>query len=133
MNPAEKRLAMMVEDHPMEYNSFEGVIPEGHYGAGPVMIWDNGTYEVDGSLPPQQQIERGEFKFVLHGQKLRGGFVLVRTSGKKWLLIKHRDDFVDRKWNIAVPSLDHSVATGRTLDEILAGKAGKPRRAGNPR
>jgi bifunctional non-homologous end joining protein LigD len=96
MNPADRRLAVRTEDHPIEYNSFEGVIPEGHYGAGIVVVWDRGTYEVEGELPPDQQLARGELKFVLHGEKLRGGFVLVRTSGKNWLLIKHRDQYADR-------------------------------------
>src|SRR5713226_7993354 len=100
LNPADKRLAMQTEDHPVEYAAFEGVIPEGHYGAGEVIVWDRGTFAVEGDLPAAQQLERGELKFVLHGQKLRGGFVLVRlrrsdTKGKPWLLIKHRDAAAD--------------------------------------
>ena len=118
LNPADKRLAVKVEDHPIEYNAFEGVIPEGHYGAGPVMVWDRGTYEPSGDLPPQEQIARGEFKFFLDGQKLRGEFVLVRTRDKNWLLIKHRDEFADRSWDIDRPKLSESALSGRTLEEI---------------
>src|ERR1700726_3744606 len=97
LNPADKRLAIQVEDHPFEYRKFEGTIPEGNYGAGEVIIWDQGTYEVEGSADAAEQIERGELKFSLHGHKLNGSFVLVRLrrssgSGKpEWLLIKHKD------------------------------------------
>src|SRR5215475_6640668 len=90
LDPAEKRLAMMVEDHPMEYGGFEGVIPKGNYGAGSVMLWDRGTYEPLGGVAPEQQLERGDFKFRLHGDKLHGEFVIVRTKrgkGNEWLLI----------------------------------------------
>lgn len=105
MNPGDKRLAIQTEDHPVEYGKFEGEIPPGNYGAGQVIIWDNGTYEVEGDLPAGKQIERGEIKFVLHGKKLTGSFVLVkirsRQPGKnEWLLIKHRDSSASDSWNI---------------------------------
>ncbi len=77
LNPAVKRLAIRTEDHPIEYADFEGLIPEGEYGAGTVMVWDKGTYDPEDELSPEQQLARGEVKVVLHGQKLRGGFVLV--------------------------------------------------------
>jgi bifunctional non-homologous end joining protein LigD len=91
LDPAVRRLAMATEPHPIAYNDFEGVIPEGEYGAGTVMIWDRGTWE-----PLVPDVERaygkGELKFTLHGRKLRGSWVLVRTRGERqWLLIKHRD------------------------------------------
>jgi bifunctional non-homologous end joining protein LigD len=98
LNPADKRLAVQTEDHPLEYGSFEGTIPAGHYGAGEVAIWDSGTFEPEGSMSAAEQIERGELKFTLHGTKLNGSFVLVRIRGrgdgakKEWLLIKHRDE-----------------------------------------
>jgi bifunctional non-homologous end joining protein LigD len=96
LNPADKRLAIQTEDHPLEYATFHGTIPTGHYGAGEVKIWDEGQFEPEGSLSASEQLDRGELKFTLHGQKLRGSFVLVklrnRDSGKEWLLIKHRDD-----------------------------------------
>src|SRR5260370_38311968 len=95
LDPADKRLAVQTEDHPLEYLDFEGVIPEGNYGAGPVMVWDIGTFEAEGGIAAGQQLERGELKFVLQGQKLRGGFVLVKLrrseKANEWLLIKHRD------------------------------------------
>ena len=78
LNPADKRLAMQTEDHPLEYAGFEGVIPQGQYGAGPVMVWDQGTFEPEGGLSATQQLERGDLKFALHGRKLRGSFVLVK-------------------------------------------------------
>ncbi|HWF39649.1 MAG TPA: DNA ligase D [Candidatus Acidoferrales bacterium] len=100
MDPADKRLAIQTEDHPLEYGKFEGVIPAGNYGAGQVSIWDEGTYEMEGKLSAQEQIDRGELKFVLHGRKLKGSFVLVKihgrergsNAGREWLLIKHADD-----------------------------------------
>jgi bifunctional non-homologous end joining protein LigD len=127
LNPQDKRLAVQREDHPLDYARFEGVIPEGNYGAGPVEVWDNGTYEMEGARSATDQLARGELKFKLHGQKLRGSFVLVHTDQKNWLLIKHRDEAVDPNWDIE--RLDGSVVSGRTLKEIesgLAAHAGKP-------
>jgi len=123
LNPADKRLAVQTEDHPLDYAGFEGVIPEGQYGAGTVMVWDQGTYEVEGALSAQEQLARGELKVVLNGQKLRGGFVLVKLrrgeKGNEWLLIKHRDAGVDSKWDIA--EHDGSALTKRTMSEIAEG------------
>jgi bifunctional non-homologous end joining protein LigD len=92
LDPANKRFAIQTEDHPLEYNQFEGVIPEGEYGGGTVMIWDRGTWEpevddVDAALA------KGDLKFKLHGKKLRGSWVLVRMRPRQWLLIKHRDKY----------------------------------------
>ena len=103
MNPADKRLAVMVTDHPLEYADFEGVIPEGHYGAGPVVIWDHGTYTVpEDEDPPEKQLEAGRIVFTLHGRKLRGGFALARFKGgqhgDQWLLIKRKDEEADSAW-----------------------------------
>jgi bifunctional non-homologous end joining protein LigD len=125
---ADKRLAVQTEDHPLEYGGFEGKIPEGNYGAGSVMVWDRGTFVVE-SEPgkPQapvvdalQQLARGEIKFSLNGEKLRGSFVLVKLKrsekGNEWLLIKHKDAAEDPKWNIE--EHDGSVLTGRTIEEI---------------
>jgi bifunctional non-homologous end joining protein LigD len=97
LNPADKRLAVQTEDHPLEYGTFHGTIPAGHYGAGEVKIWDEGTFEPEGQLSASEQLKRGELKFTLHGQKLRGSFVLVRLRSRdsakpEWLLIKHKDD-----------------------------------------
>jgi bifunctional non-homologous end joining protein LigD len=135
MNPADKRLAVRTEDHPIDYADFEGVIPKGQYGAGTVMVWDKGTYEPEGSLSPEEQLARGEIKVLLHGKKLRGGFVLVQPGGrfaeragkKNWLLIKHRDGYADPSWRIEDPALDRSVLTGRTLKEIAKNRPAKKR------
>ena len=125
---ADKRLAVQTEDHPLEYGGFEGKIPEGNYGAGTVMVWDRGTFVVEGDPgKPQgpvpdalQQLERGEIKFSLNGEKLRGGFVLVKIKrsekGNEWLLIKHKEAAEDPKWNI--DEHDGSALTGRSLVEI---------------
>jgi bifunctional non-homologous end joining protein LigD len=138
MNPADKHLAIRTEDHPLEYADFEGVIPEGQYGAGTVMVWDKGTYDPKNGIPPDQQLARGKIDIELHGTKLRGGFTLVRTgkrsaeSGDKehWLLIKHRDQHADPSCDIENPRFDHSVLTGRSLKEIESGSRKKaPRRA----
>jgi bifunctional non-homologous end joining protein LigD len=109
MNPADKRLAVMVEDHPVSYINFEGEIPEGNYGAGTVEVWDEGAFfPVDKDLQKlsEQQalknLDKGELKFFLKGDKLEGGFVLVRLKNdeKNWLLIKHKDEFaVDTKYD----------------------------------
>jgi bifunctional non-homologous end joining protein LigD len=132
LDPSVKRLAMEVEDHPIEYNSFEGTIPKGEYGGGTVMLWDRGTYTYGGNDPDpieglRRGYQKGDFKFVLNGKRLKGSWALVRMrrnqSGKpQWLLIKHRDEY-------AVPGSDvttevqTSVATGRTMDEIAEGKS----------
>ena len=117
LNPGDKRLAIQVEDHPFEYRTFEGTIPEGNYGAGEVIIWDQGTYEPEGVLSAEEQLERGELKFRLRGRKLNGSFVLVklkRSQGKnEWLLIKHRDEYADPLWNVDEHS--ESVVSGRPL------------------
>jgi bifunctional non-homologous end joining protein LigD len=134
MNPAEKRLAIRTEDHPLDYAKFEGMIPEGQYGAGTVMVWDFGTYAPLDDRPPEEQLVRGKIDIVVLGDKLRGGFTLVRidnhstSSSRKenWLLIKHRDEHADPSWNIESPWLDRSVLTGRTLEEIKDGKSAKP-------
>ncbi len=123
LNPADKRLAVQTEDHPLEYGGFEGVIPAGQYGAGTVMVWDTGAYEVVGDKPASKQLAAGEIKFLLRGRKLRGGFVLVKIKrgekGNEWLMIKHKDAGVDPKWDIEMH--DGSALTGRTLTEIAEG------------
>src|SRR5512143_478307 len=94
LDPDQKRLAMMVEDHPLEYGNFEGVIPKGNYGAGSVMLWDRGTYEVLGDASAEEQLARGDFKFRLHGEKVTGEFALVRMKrgkGNEGLLLKKKD------------------------------------------
>jgi bifunctional non-homologous end joining protein LigD len=117
---ADKRLAVMTEDHPLDYGNFEGKIPEGNYGAGTVMVWDRGTFRVEGHLPALKQIEKGEIKFSLNGEKLRGSFVLVKLKqsekGNEWLMIKHKDAVEDSKWNI--DEHDGSALTDRTIEEI---------------
>jgi bifunctional non-homologous end joining protein LigD len=102
MNPAEKRLAVMVEDHPLEYGDFEGIIPQGHYGAGPVLIWDSGMFQPEGD--PETGLKREKLSFALGGDKLKGSFSLAlmkgRGTGKEWLLIKKRDAFARDDWKI---------------------------------
>jgi bifunctional non-homologous end joining protein LigD len=137
LDPSVKRLAIHVEDHPIEYNEFEGTIPEGEYGGGTVMVWDRGTYTSaeDGDDPEaalREGYRKGDFKFVLHGKRLKGSWVLVRTRGwgggkdrkNQWLLIKHRDDEADPDTD---PVAEHltSARTGRTMEEIAAGKPAK--------
>ncbi len=122
LNPADKRLAVMTEDHPLDYGGFEGVIPAGNYGAGPVMVWDTGIYHLEGSGEAAVQIARGEVKFSLDGRRLGGGFVLVRTKrgqGNEWLLIKHHDEYSDPAWDIEGHA--RSAISGRTLEEIEEG------------
>lgn len=110
LNPEDKRLAMMVEDHPYTYKDFEGSIPEGNYGGGEVEIWDTGTYEplerVEGKTEDemmQADLSKGSLKFILHGEKLHGEFALVKikgsADGKSWLLIKHRDQYAVDGYN----------------------------------
>ena len=120
LSSADKRLAVQTEDHPLEYGGFEGKIPEGSYGAGTVMVWDRGTFRVEGNADALKQLERGEIKFSLNGEKLRGSFVLVKLKhsqkGNDWLMIKHKDAAEDSAWDIE--QHDGSVLTGRTLQEI---------------
>ncbi len=132
-DPATKRLAIEVEDHPFDYRNFEGIIPEGNYGAGTVMIWDAGDYYVDPALSKEENekkieeaLRRGHLTFYLKGRKLQGQFKLIRLHGKdnQWLLMKQPDDFAGR----SVAGEDVSVTTGRTLDEI-ARKAPKKKPA----
>jgi bifunctional non-homologous end joining protein LigD len=117
----EKRLAMMVEDHPLDYRDFEGTIPTGNYGAGEVIVWDRGTYRLLEGTSVSDAIAKGSLKFEMAGEKLRGAFALVHIKGRggeenAWLLIKERDEFVDPKWRIE----DHakSVKSGLTLAQI---------------
>jgi len=128
LDPSEKRLAVRVEDHPLQYGEFEGVIPPGEYGAGTVMIWDRGTWSPAEASAPGESLRGGELKFDLAGQKLRGRFVLVRlrdgltgSESRDWLLIKEKDDEVRaaRGGDILVEQ-PLSVASGRGLDEIAA-------------
>ena len=119
LDPGEKRLAMMVEDHPLEYGGFEGVIPKGNYGAGSVMLWDRGTYDLIGDASAEEQLARGDFKFHLKGEKLRGDFALVRMKrgkGNEWLLLKKKDAFAQPGWDTEDQA--QSVLTGRTQEEI---------------
>jgi bifunctional non-homologous end joining protein LigD len=118
----ERRLAMHVEDHPFDYRTFEGIIPEGNYGAGEVIVWDAGTYRLAEGTDPVAEIAAGKIKFILKGKKLRGMFTLVKIrnsrdqSGEPWLLIKDRDEYVDPDWTI--DAHPESAKTGKTLEDI---------------
>jgi len=121
LDPADKRLAMQVEDHPVSYFHFEGKIPEGNYGAGTVMVWDTGTWQPLGD--EHAMLNNGDLKFQLNGEKLKGEFVLARmrsrrpgSKGTEWLLIKKKDDAMKPGFNI--DKLDYSVLTRRSLSEI---------------
>ncbi|HEV3228306.1 MAG TPA: DNA polymerase ligase N-terminal domain-containing protein [Solirubrobacteraceae bacterium] len=127
-DPREKRLAVQVEDHPLDYADFEGTIGEGNYGAGAVIVWDTGPYrnitERDGhEVPLEQALADGHASVWLEGQKLRGGFALTRTGGgakPRWLLVKRRDDQADARRN-PVSSQPESVLSGRTVEQVAAG------------
>ena len=125
LDPGQKRLAVRTEDHPLEYGGFEGVIPKGEYGGGPVMIWDEGTWEPIGDA--EQGLAKGDLKFRLNGKRLKGEYVLVRmkkdrTGGKRenWLLIKKRDDHAG-EGDEPTETFDTSVRSGRSMDEIETG------------
>ena len=132
LDPSIKRLAMEVEDHPIEYNTFEGTIPKGQYGGGTVMLWDRGTYTADDAedgddnAAMRRGLRAGKLAFTLHGERLHGSFALIRTrrdEGKpQWLLIKHRDEYADADRDI-VAEVMTSVDTGRTMEEIAGGKS----------
>ncbi len=134
LDPADKRLAVEVEDHPLDYGDFEGTIPKGQYGGGTVQLWDRGYWEPEGDRTPEEALASGDFKFVLDGERLHGGWVLVRmkwdrTGGKRtnWLLIKHRDAFAQDGNGDAILVEDRSVASGRPMATIAAGKGRGPK------
>jgi bifunctional non-homologous end joining protein LigD len=120
LDPSVKHFAAHVEDHPIEYGGFEGNIPAGNYGAGSVMLWDRGTFELLGGVPGEEQIQRGDLKFRLHGEKLNGDFALVhmkgRGKGNEWLILKKRDEFAEEGWDVEAHA--NSVLSGRTQEEI---------------
>jgi bifunctional non-homologous end joining protein LigD len=131
LNPADKRLAVEVEDHPLDYGDFEGTIPKGEYGGGTVMLWDRGFWMPEGTKDVDAALRKGELKFTLAGEKLRGSFVLVRLKNDRergrrnnWLLIKHRDEFASED---DVAEQDNSVASGRSMEQIAAGKGRGPK------
>jgi bifunctional non-homologous end joining protein LigD len=132
LDPSTKRLAMQVEDHPVDYGGFEGVIPEGEYGGGTVMVWDTGTWTPE-SPDIAAALKKGDLKFQLHGKKLCGSWVLVRTRGfgsksdKSWLLIKHRDDFVSTEDVTATEP--RSALSKRLLADIARDGGGDVERA----
>lgn len=132
-DPKQRRLAMEVEDHPLEYADFEGIIPEGEYGGGTVMIWDEGVWAPMEDVDPAKAIESGEIRFVLSGKKLKGGWTLVRTGDRKWLLMKRRDEYV-RDVDIE-ESEPRSVRTKRLLAEIARDAGGDVKKAatGDPK
>ena len=132
LNSADKRLAMMVEDHPYDYKDFEGSIPKGEYGAGEVIVWDSGTYHAIGTSDKNESenliregLNKGDIKFVMEGKKLKGEFVLVKMKNrgeKEWLLIKHKDEFMSAD---DVTKDDRSVLSGITIEDIKNGKLKK--------
>jgi bifunctional non-homologous end joining protein LigD len=127
LDPADKRLAMEVEDHPVEYGTFEGIIPEGEYGGGTVMLWDTGTYEPEAD-DVGKALRAGELRFTLHGKKLKGGWVLVRTGGRKWLLIKRKDAAASRTVDITTAK-PRSVVSRRLLAGIARDEGGNVAKA----
>jgi bifunctional non-homologous end joining protein LigD len=137
LDPSVKRLAMQVEDHPIDYNAFEGTIPKGEYGGGTVMLWDRGTYSSDTAVSPEEEddairegLKRGDVKISFHGERLHGSFAFVRmkfardsssSSKPQWLLIKHRDEFATEE-DVVADNMT-SVNSGRTMEEIASGKS----------
>ena len=126
LDPHDKRLAVEVEDHPLDYGDFEGTIPDSEYGGGTVQLWDRGYWESD---DPERGFKKGDLKFILHGEKLHGSWVLVRMKGDRyggkrtnWLLIKHRDEFVKEGEDNDILDEDRSVASGRSMQQIAAGQ-----------
>lgn len=140
LDPAQKRLAVRTPDHTFSYRTFEGIIPEGSYGAGPVIIWDKGIYyperetsegvrekvedPKEGSQVMEKGLHKGEIKFFLEGERLRGSFALVKTKGfgpkHSWLLIKHRDRFCQEGFDAKEASFAESVVSGRTLEDLIS-------------
>lgn len=134
LDPNVKRLAMQVEDHPVDYAKFEGVIPEGEYGGGTVMVWDYGTYKPDEETKDvAAALKKGELKFSLNGKKLKGSWVLVRTRDRQWLLLKHRDYYTTEEDVTELAPV--SILTRRTLAEIAEDEGGNVKKAatGDPK
>ncbi|MFL6600463.1 MAG: DNA ligase D [Steroidobacteraceae bacterium] len=136
LDPKDKRLAVEVEDHPLDYGDFEGTIPKGEYGGGTVQLWDRGYWTAEGDEPPEQALKSGQLKFTLEGERLHGSWVLVRMkndryggSGKRtnWLFIKHRDEYAREGAQDQLLAADRSVASGRPLAQIEAGKGAAPK------
>jgi bifunctional non-homologous end joining protein LigD len=133
LDPHDRRLAVEVEDHPLDYGDFEGTIPKGQYGGGTVQLWDRGYWEPEGRESPEKALAKGDLKFTLDGERLHGGWVLVRMKkdrmrGKRanWLLIKHHDENAREGSSEALLGKDRSVASGRTMAAIAAGKGRGP-------
>jgi bifunctional non-homologous end joining protein LigD len=132
LDPADKRLAVETEDHPLDYGDFEGTIPKGEYGGGAVLMWDRGFWAPEAGVDPEKALRKGELKFVVAGERINGGFVLVRMrrrQGEKrdnWLLIKHKDKYA-REGGGDVIDETSSVASGRAMKDIAAGKGRKPK------
>src|SRR6187402_3713824 len=133
IDPADKRLAVEVEDHPLDYGDFEGTIPKGQYGGGTVQMWDRGFWAPQGDKTPEDAIKAGDFKFVLAGERLKGSWVLVRIRNNRgrdtrtnWLLIKHKDEYAVPGGTPALIAEDRSVASGRSMDQIARGVGKAP-------
>jgi DNA ligase D-like protein (predicted 3'-phosphoesterase) len=116
MDPRDKRLAMAVDDHALSWGDFEGVIPKGEYGAGPVIVWDRGSYENLRDEPMEEALAAGHASFRLNGEKLHGGWSLRQIEGRRWLLVKRRDDEADGPDPVA--ERPESVVSGRTIEEL---------------
>ncbi|HKR90454.1 MAG TPA: DNA ligase D [Phenylobacterium sp.] len=134
LDPHDRRLAVEVEDHPLDYGDFEGTIPKGQYGGGTVMLWDRGYWAPEPGIDPHEGLRKGDLKIVLDGERLKGGFVLVRMKrregekGDNWLLIKHHDGWsVEGEGERLVEEETTSVASGRSMEEIAAGKGKGPK------
>src|ERR1700684_2922283 len=128
VDPADKRLAVEVEDHPLDYGDFEGTIPRGEYGGGTVQLWDRGFWSPEGGRSPDEAFNSGDLKFILHGHRLHGSWVLVRLRADRyeskhtnWLLIKHKDAEAKPGDADALLAEDRSIASGRTLQQIADG------------
>jgi bifunctional non-homologous end joining protein LigD len=133
VDPADKRLAVEVEDHPLDYGDFEGTIPKGEYGGGSVQLWDRGFWAPEGDKSPQSALKDGELKFVLAGTRLQGSWVLVRIKHNRgrdtrtnWLLIKHKDQYAKPGGTEKLLASDKSVASGRTMAQITRGVGKSP-------
>ena len=125
LDPSVRRLAMMTEPHPMDYNDFEGVIPEGEYGGGTVMIWDRGTWEPE-SPDVDKALGKGDLKMRLSGKKMKGSWVLVRMRDRQWLLIKHRDQYASATEDLTL-SRPKSVVSRRSMAGIARAAGASPR------